>query len=158
MAYRCWGERFLTSDFSGAPRVFQPVYFPENFELKAIRTWVCVQGSPTLTTLSMRVYSNVSLSPGQVIATASNTWTKAQITAAANAAREIYFEFDRTISLKGGDRYHFAPWISGYTGAFDSHISWIKGFPDPVIDGSLEIVPEKIAILPYKVAFIGAEL
>lgn len=158
MGYRCWAERFVTADFSGTPVHYQSLKPTDSIALKAIRSRFVIYNSPTFTTLSMRVYSGVSSAPGALLHTFDTTWTKAQITSYANAAMEIYFEFTNPRHFHSGDTYYFVPWITGYTGDENSHVGWIKAFPDPAYTTGLTVNPTTIAALPYNIGIIGATL
>lgn len=159
MGLRCWGERLETADFaSSLPRVSMPVVFENNTVLKAVRTWVGLHNVPDFSTMEFRVYSDLGgTGPGQVLATATKTWTRLQISTASHAAREIYFDFDSPPALKAGTRYWFALWLNAYTGNASTHVYWIKGFPDPVYDEGLTVNQIKVGVLPFKVGFIGGE-
>lgn len=152
---RYWWEWFPTSDFAGsAPRVISPVDFDRDYHINAIRTWVMIHGSPVFSSLQMRVYSRIGDTIGNLLHTSSNSWTLAQLTDEAYAAREVYFTFDNPIPIKA-DRYMFALWANGYTGTEESCLGWIKAFPEPIYTAGLTINPTKIGVLPFKIGFIG---
>lgn len=158
MGYRCWAERFVTADFSGAPVHSQKVIFTNSISLKAIRTRLVVYNNPALTAISMRIYSNVSSTPAQLIHTFTTTWSKNQITTYDNGARELYFEFTNPVHLVGGDSYYFVPWITGYTGTDLTHIGWVKAFPDPYFSTGITQEAIQVNRYPYAIGFIGATL
>jgi hypothetical protein len=158
MAWRVFGERFDTADFSGTPRVFQPVTFHRELELKAIRTWLIYYNSPTFTNLSLRIYSDIGGSLGQLIATANTVWTGTQISSLANACKEVYFEFTNAPSFKAEDDYNISLWATGYTGDDTAHLAWVRSVPDPVNPLNVTVSLEKAAVLPFKLGFIGREL
>jgi hypothetical protein len=139
------------------PRVYTSVEFSEDFILKVIRTWVILYNDPTFSALWLRVYSNNGGYPGKLLHTSSNYWTRDQVSAQDNAARELYFEFDNTPVFKAGDLYHIAPWLDDYIGTDDSHVAWRKDFPDPCYRQGLTINMNQLGKFPYAVRFIGAE-
>lgn len=158
MGYRCWAERFVTADFSGSPVHYQKAVFSETMALIAVRSRFVVYNNPTMTTLSMRIYSSVSNAPSALLHTFDTTWTKAQMTAYDHGAREVYFEFTQPRHLVAGDTYFFVPWISGYTGNDTSHIAWVKSYPDPFYTTGVTNEGVKAATMPYSIGFIGGAL
>ncbi len=162
MGWRVWGRSFYTSDFSGAPVVHQP-FIPRNdgidFVLKAMRTWFIVYNNPTYTSIEMRIYSNNGGAPGKLIATSSNVQLKADLCTLDNGAKETWFHWSNPVALDKDETYHFVPWINGYTGDGNSHLSWKRDFPDPVNLTNLEAVNiEKLNRWPFSVMLIGGDL
>lgn len=148
MAWSVYGEELLTgSDFS------QKITPSESMFLKAVRTYVVIYGTPTFGTISLRVYSNQGGAPASLMATANTTWTLAQLTAQANALKEIYFEFDSPLFL-GVDSYHLQLFVSGYTGTVSSHVAWVRNFPEATNSHTPTV--EGIAEGPFRLALIGA--
>lgn len=158
MGYRCWGERFVTSDFASAPVHYQRFVFPESYALKAIRSRFVIYNNPTFSSLEMRIYSAIGTSLGQLLYTSTKTWTKSEITSENNASREIYFDFDFNPYFRGNDSIFLVPWLTGYTGTAASHVAWVKGYPDPAYTTGLTINIISAAKMPYAVGFIGAPL
>lgn len=151
------GQWFETSDFGGSlPVHTNPMTMPYKLKLKAVRTWIVLYNEPTLGTLSLRIYSNVGTSPGQLVATATKTWTRTDISEDLNDLLEVYFDFDEAIQLNQ-DTYHFALWCSGYTGTESSHLAWVKMCPDALNTGFTPTF-ENIAVAPFKVGLIGDRL
>jgi hypothetical protein len=155
MAWSVYGESLKTADFSGSPVFSQKFTMPQKEVLKAIRTWVVLFNTPVFTNLSLRIYSNVGGSPGQLLWTADTTWTRAQIATEAYALKEIYFEFVNPLFL-GQDTYHAVLWASGYTGDDSSHVAWVRTWPD--ILNNYTPTLEGIATAPFKISLIGAPL
>lgn len=158
MGYRCWGERFLTANFSGTPVHSQRLEMANDTVLKAVRSRFVIYNNPTFTLLSMKIYSDVDGNPGQLLYTSSKTWIKSEITSYDHGAIEIYFDFDSEPPLAAGMVYHLVPWLTGYTGDGTSHVAWVKAFPDPYYDTGLTVEHVELATLPYVVGLIGADL
>lgn len=130
-----FGEVLLTADASNL-RVFQPVVSDSSISFIANRTWFIFYNNPVFTSMSMDIYTNSpDDTPEALYASSSNSWLKADILTAANAAKSMNFNFDN-LNLKAGERYHLLVRIAGYTGTNSSHIAWYKNF-DPVYNTPL---------------------
>lgn len=149
-----FGKIISSSDVAGTyPTIVQPVDFDKPYLIKAVRTWIVLYNSPVFTALQFKMFSSA-----QLLHTFDTNWAFAQLSPDANAAREIYFDLAKPISVAAG-RYYFAPWLTGYAGNDSSHVAWVKGFPDPV--NSTGVGPINLATigsLPYKIGFIGSPL
>lgn len=154
MAMRVWGQRWESGELSTTD-LSQRIIFNNNIALKAIRTQIIVYNDPTFTDLNMKIYSDRNGSPQKLLATSTNSLTKAEIHTQANALKEIYFEFDN-VSFNGFDTYHLVINGTGYSPTGAAHLAWRKGFVDPVYTLNLtSITPIDIARLPYTVAVIA---
>lgn len=159
MSWTLYGERLLSTDFSAAPRVYQPFTMPRTTKVKAIRTWFVIYNNPTFTALTMRIYANSGGVPTDLLHTFDNSWALADLLLVDHyGAKEVYFEFDNPLWLKGGDTYHLVPWVTGNSFTSASHLSWVKGFPDPNTVISPTLALKNIASLPHYLAVIGAEI
>ncbi len=161
MPQKLWGEPFLTADFSSTPVKYQPFKVEDNFLLKACRSYFILYNSAAFTSIQMRIYSNAPLTstPSQLLFTSSTSRTKAQLFPAnTNGFKETFFEFSTYPNLKSGETYHFVPWISGYTGDASSHVAWVRDFPDPVNRTNLTVETKNLAVFPFRVYAIGADL
>lgn len=156
MTWSFYGEKFVNSDFSGVPRVYQPFTIPNTARLKAVRSFFVFYNTPTFTALSMRIYANNLGLPTDLLYTFDKTWALGDACTAAYGAKEIYFDFTNPIWLRAG-MYHLVPWISGASFSDTSHVSWAKGFPDPNIGNTPSIDMKNLAHMPQYAAFIGAE-
>lgn len=129
-----------------------------NIVLKATRTWLIFNDfSGSFTNLTMKVYSDRNGSPGALIATSTNSWTKSQIITQNSGVKEVYFEFD-LLPMRSNLYYHFVLNCSGYTGSTSSHIAWRKAWPDPVYRTGWSQTFESLGVSPYFLTVIGAEL
>lgn len=133
--WRVWGERYDTADMSNT-RVYQPAQFPKNYVLLGCRIWVIAYNDPVFTSLHMKIYSDNNGVPKKLLHTSTNVQLKADIHTLDNAAKEIWFDFDK-IPVRGeptlaSNKYHFVLNGSGYTGDETSHLAWMRGFPNPV--------------------------
>ncbi len=157
MSFTLYGKRLTNSHFSGAPVVFQPFTLPNITRLKAVRSWFIAYNNPTFTQLEMRIYANNLGMPTDLLHTFDKVWTLSEITSSAYAAKELYFDFTTPIWLRSGTLYHLVPWVTGASFSVGSHLSWVKGFPDPNMGTSLDVGNQNIAQLPAYAAFIGGE-
>jgi hypothetical protein len=126
--------------------------------LRALRTWLIFNNyTGSFTSMVGKLYSDRSGSPGALIATSSNSFSKAQIITENSGVKEIYFLFD-DISLSSNLYYHLVINCSGYTATANSHIAWRKAWPDPVYRAGWSQTFENLGIAPYFLTVIGAEL
>lgn len=154
---RYFGDPFSTADMTGTTK---SIRFKPNDEiiLRGIKTWIIFndyQGS--FTSLQCKLYSDQSNSPGALIDTSTNSFTKAQVITYNSGVREIYFSFD-DISLHPDTYYHFVLNCTGYTYAESQHIAWRKAWPDPVYRTGWTQSYENLGIAPYSLTIIGARL
>lgn len=154
---RMFGEWLATADFSGTPRVYQKFIPPQSMVITGCRTQIIVYNNPSFTSLSMKIYANRSGSPAGLIATSTNSPTKAEITTLNHAWKEIYFDF-ASVGLKGGETYHFVLTGTGYTGTTSSHIAWKHSFPDPAYQTNVNMSLEKAGVSPFDITVFGAAL
>lgn len=161
MGWTVWGDTWETTASMENTTLFQTVQFNTDVILRAVRTWIIYVENPTYTSLSMKIYSNEIVgstnTPRKLLYTSTDTRTPAEIkgeTALAHGVREIYFNF-ADINLKGADKYNFVINAVGYAPSGDSHLAWMKGFPDPVYSTGYTPAIETINIAPYQMYFIG---
>jgi hypothetical protein len=133
----------------------------ENTVLLGCRIWVIVYGDPAFTDLSMKIYGdNQDAGAGEhypdgLIATSTNSLTKAQIITLDNGVKEIYFDWDR-VPLQANSWYNFKLIASGYSPVGTEHLAWRLGYPRYVYETNLTIQPVKLSVLPFSIYFIGA--
>lgn len=163
MGWTVWGDPWLTTAQMTDTTLFQTVQMNSDVILRAVRTWIIYVANPTYTSLSMKIYSNEVVSgnntPRKLLHTSTDVRTPAEIKGAtdlANGVREIYFNFD-DVNLRGADKYNFVINASGYTPSGNSHLAWMKGFPDPVNATGYTPALQKIGIAPYQIYFIGGQ-
>lgn len=137
----------------GAPRVYQPMVLSKNRIVKAFRTWVLVYNSPSFTTLSLNVMSNLGAIPGQVIFTSENSYVLNDIATDAFAVKEIFFDFINPIFLRKGT-YHLALNATDYVGDSSSHLGWVRGTPDPNNQIDVSNNTQNIARMPFYLGVI----
>lgn len=153
-----YGNRFVTADFSGSPVHYQSFTVPKLTKVKAISSWFVIYNSPVFTTFSMRIYANQNSLPTDLLYTLSKTFVLSDLlTTHPYGLKEVRFDNTLPIWLHADTTYHLVPWISGATLTAASHISWVKGYPDPNTTNSVPTRPDKIATLPYYMAMIGAD-
>lgn len=160
MGWAVYGDNFETADLTGTSK-FQSVTFGQDIILRAIRTWIIVYNNPSFTYLNMKIYSNDASSgsntPKKLLATSTNTQLKADIHTEANAIKEIWFEFDYPV-FNGADIFNIVINGVGYTYDVNSHLAWMKGFPNPVYSSGYTPSMLTIPYAPYEGYFIGAAL
>ena len=160
MAWTVLYEVLKTADFTGSPRVYQSAKLSQSTYLYAVRTWLAVYGQPTATSIQMRVYSNLSGAPDQLLFTSSNSFVISDLIAASNngAVKEVYFNFDKGLNLVNGETYHFVIWTNGYTGTDNANFGWVRAVPDPVYTTNYTLTFAAMNLAPFKIALIGSEL
>lgn len=153
--YTCFGEILLTAD-AIAPTYYQMFTPEENMVLRAVRSFVIQYNNPTYTDFLLKLYSNNAGVPRAVIASSTNSWTKAAAFASNNSGvKEFYFDFD-DVMLRGGETYHLALQATGYTGSDSSHLAWKHSFPDPAYAQGVDKSYEGLLTSPYDIVLIGA--
>lgn len=159
MGWRVWGDTYDSTASMTDTTLFQPVIFNSNSIIRAARTWVIYFDDPVYTSLNMKIYSNDNNAPKKLLHTSTDVRTIAEIRESGTIAgvREIYFNF-ADINVKANDTYHFVINAVGYTPAGDSHLAWMKGFPDPVYAGGYTPAGETLVVAPYQLYFIGSNL
>lgn len=155
-----WADPFETTDLTSNAR-FQSVTFGQDIILRAIRTWIVVYNDPAFTDLNMKIYSNEIIggnnTPKKLLATSTNVQLKADVHTLENGLKEIWFEFDYPV-FNGADKYNIVINGTGYTYDVNSHLAWMKGFPNPVYSGGYTPAIETLPYAPYELYFIGASL
>lgn len=159
MGWRVFGDPWETGELENKTK-FVTIEFGSNKIIRAIRTWVIVYNDPVFTNLNMKIYSNEVVSsdntPKKLLATSTNTLTKAEIITLDNGVKEIYFEFD-DFPVVGADKYNLVINGAGYAPTGSSHLAWRKAFPDPVYSGGFTPSIERMMYAPYEVYAIGGD-
>ena len=160
MGWLVYGENLETSDLTTTAK-FQPVKFGKDSILIGIRTWLIIYNDPVFTNLNMKIYSNDASSgansPKKLLATSTNVQTKTAIHTLENGVKEIWFDFDKPV-FNGKDIFNLVLNGTGYIGTSDSHIAWLKAFPNPVYSSGYTPSMLTIPYAPYEAYFIGASL
>ena len=158
MSWTVYGERLLSTDFTGSPRVYQPFTLNRETKVKALRTWFVAYGTPAFTNLSMRIYDAKSGVPTVLKHTFDKVWTPGQILETHGyGLKEIYFDFTTPAWLRRDTTYCLVPWVSGNSFSATSFLSWVRGFPDPNTTHAVTLAPSNISKVPYYMALIGAD-
>lgn len=157
MGWLVFADNWETGELTNTNK-FQTLQFGDDIILRAIRTWIVVINDPVFTSLNMKLYSNELISgdntPKQLIATSTNSLTKAEIHTLANGVKEIYFEFNY-IPVNGSTLYNLVINGAGYTPTENSSLAWMKAFPDPVYSGGYTPTMETLPYAPYQLYAIG---
>lgn len=140
MSYRVGLEIFETSDMSST-RVFRSMECDQNTILTQCVAGLVVHNPSSFTGLVMKIYSDSNGSPGVLIATSTNSWSKATLLTTSDnyGVKWPYFNFSN-INLRQGLTYHFV--INGATGytadpsssGGNSYFGWRIGYPDGVYE------------------------
>lgn len=159
MASTWYGQIFDTADLTGTT-MFHRIKFSASgtqYILRGIHTKFIFHNNPTITSMTMKIYSDSSASlPKKLLYTSTNTQTKANMITLENGVREVYFTFNFP-SFRGGDYYHIVMAGTGYTGSESSHIAW--NLPeDPVYTTGLTVNRSRLALNGYFIALVGSEL
>lgn len=157
MTWRVIAESFATADMSNQ-RVYQPMTPPNNIVVSGALTQIAIVDDPAFTTLTLKLYSNQGGAPGSLIATATCPYSKAQIHTLDHALKRIPFLFTTDQTLRGGETYHWVLNGTGYTGADQSYIGWVHGYPDPEYQTNVDMSFEAQGISPFRVILLGARL
>jgi hypothetical protein len=140
--------------------MYQPFKANKNMALRCIRTWLAFVDNPTVDNFTAKIYSDrtdsVSHAPGVLIATSTNTLTKAEIITLANGFKEVPFMFD-DINLQENTWYNLVINAGTYTPSASSYVAWKSSFPDPVYPTGLDISAIKLGSSPYAITIIGSE-
>lgn len=160
MSLQVWGERLVTADFTSTPTYYQKFTPTESIALKAIRAWLVFFNTPTFTSIAFRIYSLRDGALASLLYTSDVNASKSNFTANAYGVLEGYYSFSSPPFLKGGDTYGLVLWINGYTGDENSHIAWVKRFPDLVYDNEQSVTDmNSIASnAPYDFTMVFSEL
>jgi hypothetical protein len=153
--WRVYGEQIFTADVAGSTPVhFQKFKLPSDFVIACIRARIEIFNNPSFSTAQMRIYSNRGNNPISLLFT-SLAVPKESIHSLNYARKEVPFIFNPKPMLKGGDHYHAVLWLNNYTGNENSHVAWIRGFPDPINPTNYTTTGEKIAVAPFEIALFG---
>ncbi len=141
--------------------IFQKIEFNKYLEVKALRIWVVLVGSPTITGLRMNIYSNdlQTSGPGSILATSTNSYGTADIlTTYSNGIKEIYFEFTPILVHKD-DVYHLVLSADSYSYTGSNQFAWKNVWPDPIYQTNFTVTGNNYLVSPLCVsAVIGEEI
>jgi hypothetical protein len=157
MTLRVWGEAYQTADATGTGKSLLFIY-EKDCLLKAVKPSIIIYGDPAFTAISAAIHADNAGSPGALLATSSNTQTKAAITTLANAFKQVWFDFLPTVALEAYAPYHVVLNLSGgYTYSESSHVAWAKDFPQPINPLGQTPLMTKLGINPFACEFFTAE-
>jgi hypothetical protein len=153
-----YGDPLETSEFTTGKTKSIKMRPNKNVVLKGIKTWLIFYNySAAITDICCKIYSDQSGSANALIASSTNTFTKADIITENNGFKEIYFNFDE-VSLHTSTWYHFVLHSTGYTYSTSAHVAWRKAWPDPIYRTGLPLTFESLAESPYFLIMIGDDL
>lgn len=160
MVWTVYGDQYENASDLTDQSKFQPVIMPSNSIVIGCRTWVILVDDPTLTSLSMEIYSNRpdgsgDPQPGVLLHTSTNVQTKANILTDNSGNKEIFFNFNQ-VNLKGGDTYNFVLTGAGYSPTASSFIAWRIAWPDPVYTTNYTPTVENLGRAPKFISTVVA--
>lgn len=159
MAWRVYGNRFDTADFSGAPVKWQPFTLDHDHAVRVIRSGFVIFNDPAFTAIKMRIYSYKNNTPYQMLYETDVNLSKAEILSLDNGVRNVYFKFSEAPYLKAGETYALVPWITGYTGDESAHVAWKVEYPNLVYDHADTVGGvDSLYSCPYEFSILGARL
>lgn len=156
MSYRVGFEILETSDMS-ATRVFRSMECDKNTILTQCVAGLVLHDPTAFTGLVMKIYSDNGGSPGVLIATSTNSWSRATLLTTADdyGVKWPYFNFNNVV-LRAGLTYHFViNGASSYTKSNTEYIGWRIGYPDGVYD---DLAYTDQIRWYFDVAFLGKRL
>jgi len=108
--------------------IFQPIEFNSDIILKDLGSWFIIFGDPVLTDLTMKLHANEQSdnTPGELIASSTTTFTKAQLLTLDNAIKYAGFRFN-DVPIQADTNYHIVMAGTGYTPTANSGVAWIHG-------------------------------
>ena len=132
MTWRMIGKPILTADLTAPIGVSQKFSKPSGgMIVTGAQVGVILYNDPAFTSLSARIYSDSAGSPKVLLATSTNSYTKAELLEVEDHALKFTgFSFN-SVPLQSGVSYHLVLFPSGYTGTDASHIAWRMSYPDP---------------------------
>ena len=163
MSCRLIGKPIETSEMSDTPpAVTQKFTLSSSEPNKVLKAVVCALAveNPTMTALTLSLWSNQGGSPSKLIATSTNSKTRSQLLgASANNYGFGWFGFTfNGIALRAGASYHLALRCTGYTYAAGTHIGWLFAYPDPPYRTGITLNAAKGANHPLFASIITADL
>lgn len=157
MGWRMIGRQFNTADVAGVPSVTQRFRHPlKSVLMRGAQLGVILCNDPDFATLTARIYADRGGSPGKLIASSSNSWSKAQVLVAQNNGIKFCGFTFPFVNLMAGEWYHLALIPTAYTGDYDSHVGWRISYPDPQYPELLTLNAAKAAEHHLDFGIIGA--
>lgn len=157
-----WAKTLETSDLGGSTlEVFHKFRPLSNHKiLRAVRSAFIIQNMPTFTNVKLRLHAINHLGlPGKLIAeNIGGGLTPAQITTMEPVAfLDTYWEFDY-LKLRKDVWYAWVPYDPTYVKTSNSHLAWVKDFPDKIYPTNNPISRFSASVSPYVVSYITAGL
>lgn len=157
MAWTVYCVPYSTSAMTDTS-VYQYFKPQNNIILTATRAWVLQVDNPSYTSINMKIYSNASGIPRTLIATSTNSQTKADMFGTSNSGvKEVYFTFSPLV-LKQNETYHAVINASGYTGTSSSLLAWRQMLFEPVYQTNYDASFGAASVSPLGLTIIGAKL
>jgi hypothetical protein len=155
-----YGVPYVTGQLANK-EIYQKITFHKFLEVRALKIWVVLVGSPTITGLRMNIYSNdvQTSGPGAVLATSTNSYDTADIlTTYTNGVKEIYFEFNPLL-VHASDSYHLVLSADTYSYTGSNQLAWKNVWPDPIYQTNFTVNGNNYLVSPLAVsAVIGEEI
>lgn len=157
MAWTVYCVPYSTAAMTDAS-IYQYFKPENNIILTALRAWIVQVDDPAYTSINMKIYSNSGGLPRTLIATSTNSQTKAAMFSTSNSGvKEVYFNFSPLV-LKQDETYHAVINASGYTGTSTSHLAWRQMLWEPVYRTGYNATFGGASVSPLGLTVIGAKL
>jgi hypothetical protein len=136
----------------------QRIRINSNISLIGAQVGLLFYNNPSFTSINLKIYSDsASSTPGKLIHTSTNSWTKAQLQTLDHAYKNIGFTFSKPL-LKNNLFYHFVLDAVAYTGNDSAHIAWRISYPDPQYTTGLTLDAAHGDNHPFELSLVGDEL
>lgn len=159
MGWRMLYKPIFTADNAAAvPTIAQKFRIAADQDSKILAglvAGVIWYGNPVFDLVKMEIWTDKGGSPGRLLATSTNSFTKAQLLTLGTPNNSGYsilgFTFPR-IPLKAGMYYHAVVRFTGYTGVEGSHAGWRQSYPDPQYRAGLVLESTDAAKYPFEMS------
>ena len=160
MSWRMIVKPISTADNAAAiPTVYQkfkPKTFGKYLIFSGASVGLVFYNNPIFTDISLELWSDLS-GPTKLIATSTNSYTKASMLLIEDHAYKIAgFSFN-DLFLKYNSHYNLTLRITGYTGHDSSYIGMRQGYPDPQYLSGLDTSAKSGDNTPFEISILGSE-
>lgn len=163
MTCRLIGKPIETAEMSDTPPAVTQKFTLSSTEpnkvLRAVVLALAVE-NPSMTALTLSLWSDKAGSPSKLIATSSNSKSRSDL---LGGSTDNYgfgwfgFIFNK-VPLRAGSTYHLALRCTGYTYSANQHLAWLFAYPDPPYRTGITLTAAKGANHPLFASIITAEL
>jgi hypothetical protein len=152
--YTVYGDPIISFGTTQSIR-FKPS--EKNFVVSGAFTWLIVNNVSQWTNLKLHIYSDRNTRPGSLIVSSSTSYSHADTMENFNNGVKYFgFEFATKTSLNKNTNYHLVLIADSYTYSENSHLAWLKAWPDPIYNQPATF--NSFASSSYMFGIIGAQL